>query len=219
MSKIMSTSQDMPRERLLSLGSGALSDAELVAIHLGTGRQGQHVLTLARELLGHFGGVGGLSRAGVDELARIPGVGQAKAARVVAAFALADRVGAPEWPVVRSSADLAALAQPRIGRARTEQVLLIVLDGANRLRQVLPLATGGATSSDLPVREALALTLRHDGVAMGLAHNHPGGDPTPSVKDVEVTRRVRAAAQQVGVRFLDHVVVTADDWRSVSAAG
>lgn len=218
----MSTSvvkcHDLPRERLVARGSAALSDAELVAIHLGTGRRGEHVLTVARGLLETFGGVSGLARAGVDELARVPGVGHAKAARLVAAFALAERVGAAERPVVRTSADIAAIAQPRIGRERTEQVLLLVLDSAHRLRQVLPLASGGATSSDLPVRDALALTLRHDGVAMAVAHNHPGSSPVPSATDIEVTHRLRAAAQQVGVRFLDHVVVTADDWRSVTAA-
>lgn len=209
---------DLLRERLVALGPGALTDAELVAIHLGTGRQGEHVLELARTLLNTFGGVGGLARAEVDELARVRGVGRAKASRLVAAFALADRITAPDRPVVRSSEDVATITQPRIGRARTEEVLLVVLDGANRVRQILPLAAGGATMAAFPIREALALTLRHDGVALAIAHNHPGGDPTPSSHDIETTRRLRAAARQVGVRFLDHVVVTADDWRSVTAA-
>lgn len=209
---------DLPRERLLALGASALSDAELVAIQLGTGRRGEHVLGLAQTLLDAFGGVGGLARADVDELARVSGVGRAKAARLVSAFELTGRVGMPDRPVVRSSADIAAIAQPRIGRARTEEVLLLVLDGAHRLRQVVPLASGGATGSALPIREALALALRHDGVAMAVAHNHPGGDPTPSARDVEVTRRLRSAAAEVGIRFLDHVVVTADSWRSVNAA-
>lgn len=208
---------DLPRERLLALGAGALSDAELVAIHLGTGRRGEHVLTLARTLLVQFGGVGGLARSGVAELARVPGVGPAKAARLVAAFALADRVAAGDLPVVRASSDIADIARPRIGRATTEEVLLLVLDGGNRVRHVLPLARGGATGCPLPVRETLALTLRHDGVAFALAHNHPGGSPTPSRDDVTATARVRAAAAEVGLRFLDHVVVTADDWRSVTA--
>lgn len=213
-----STTAHLPRERLVALGVGALSDAELVAIHLGTGARGQHVLTLARELLDEWGGVGGLARAEVDELARRPGVGVAKAARLVAAFALADRVEASSLVVIRDSADIARIAMARIGRARNEEVLLLVLDGGNRLRHALPLARGGATGSPLPIREALSLTLRHDGVAFALAHNHPGGSPEPSRADLDATARIRTAAGEVGLRFLDHVIVTVDEWRSVSAA-
>lgn len=209
---------DMPRERLLALGAGALSDAELVAIHLGTGRQGEPVLQLARALIEEWGGVAGLARAGVDELARRPGVGPAKAARLVAAFGLAARIAPADLAVIHSSADIAAVAGPRIGRARTEEVVLLVLDGGHRVRHLLPLAKGGASGAPLPVREALALTLRHDGVALAVAHNHPGGDPTPTPADVEATQALAFAAAQVGLRFLDHVVVTTDDWRSVTAA-
>lgn len=212
------TSADLPRERLIAHGVGALSDAELVAIHLGTGSRGEHVLTLARKLLNDWGGVDGLARAGIDELARHPGIGTAKAARLVAAFGLANRVGSSTPAVIRESADIARIASARIGRARTEEVLLFVLDGGNRLRHVLPLARGGATGSPLPLREALSLTLRHDGVAFAIAHNHPGGSPAPSRADLDATTRLRTAAAEVGLRFLDHVIVAADDWRSVTAA-
>lgn len=202
----------------MSLGTSALSDAELVAIHLGTGRQGEGVLALARSLLGQWGGVGGLAGADVDELARTPGVGPAKACRLVAAFALADRVSMTDRQVVRTSADVAAVALPRIGRARTEQVLLIVLDGGHRVCRVLTVASGGATSSVVPVRDVLALALRHDAVAIALAHNHPSGSVQPSDEDVAVTVRLRSAALNVGLRFLDHVVVAGDRWRSITAS-
>lgn len=210
---------DLPRERLIAQGASALSDAELVAIHLGTGTRGQHVLTLARELLNDWGGVGGLARAEVDELARRPGIGTAKAARLVAAFRLADRVGPAELHVIRDSSDIARIATARIGRLRTEEVLLFVLDGGNRVRHILSLSHGSASSSQLPVREALSLTLRHDGVALALAHNHPGGSPEPSRGDVESTARVQRGAAEVGLRFLDHVIVSGASWRSVTATG
>lgn len=209
---------DQPRERLISLGPSALSDAELVAIHLGTGRAGQDVHALARALVTEWGGVAGLARADVDELARTPGVGPAKACRVVAAFALAERVAATERAVVRTSADVAAVAVPRIGRARVEQVLLILLDGSHRVCRVLTVATGGATSSVVPVREVLSLALRHDAVAIALAHNHPGGNPTPSPEDVAVTEQLRSGADGVGLRFLDHVIIAGHEWRSITAS-
>lgn len=202
----------------MSLGAAALSDAELVAIHLGTGRRGEGVLALAQSLLAEWDGVGGLARADVDELARTPGVGIAKACRLVAAFTLAARVTPLDGIVVRTSADIAAVAIPRIGLARTEQVLAILLDGSHRVCRVLTVASGGATSSVVPVREVLSLALRHDAVAIALAHNHPGGSTTPSAEDVAVTDRLRRGAVEVGLRFLDHVVVAGDEWRSIIAA-
>lgn len=209
---------NQPRERLVSLGATALSDAEVVAIHLGTGRRGEGVLALAHNLLTEWGGVGGLARADVDELARTPGIGPAKACRLVAAFALADRITPPDGMIVRTSADIASIAIPRIGRARTEQVLAILLDGSHRACRVLTVANGGATSSVIPVREVLSLALRHDAVAIALAHNHPGGSALPSDDDRKVTERLRRGASEVGLRFLDHVVVADDKWRSVTAA-
>ncbi|CAN5547836.1 DNA repair protein RadC [soil metagenome] len=202
----------------MSVGAGSLSDVELVALHLGTGRRGEGVLALSRSLLGDWGGVAGLARADVDELARTPGVGPAKACRLVAAFALADRVSLPDRPTVRTSADIAAVASPRIGRARTEQVLLILLDGGHRVCRILTVASGSATSSVVPVREVLSLALRHDAVAIAVAHNHPSGSVEPSAEDVKVTDRLEDASREVGLRFLDHVVVTGDQWRSVTAS-
>lgn len=209
---------DQPRERLAALGAGALSDAELVAIHLGTGRRGEGVLALARSLLTEWGGVGGLARADVEELSRSPGVGPAKACRLVAAFTLADRISPHEGAAVRTSEDLATIAATRIGRARTEQVVLILLDGRHRVRRIQTVASGGATSSFVPVREVLSIALRHDAVAIAVAHNHPSGGVVPSAEDVAVTQRLRQACGEVGLRFLDHVIVAGDQWRSVTAS-
>ncbi|WP_168586583.1 RadC family protein [Saccharopolyspora sp. ASAGF58] len=165
-----------------------------------------------------FGGVEGLARAEADELSRHTGIGLAKACRLVTAFALANRVRTSgDLPEVRTSADIAAVAAPRIGRARTEQVLLI-LDDRHRIHRVLTVATGSATSSIVPVPEVLSLALRHDAVAFALAHNHPSGSPEPSREDIAVTDRIRRAAAEVGLRFLDHVVVSGDQWRSITAS-
>ena len=210
---------ERPRERLAALGRSALSDAELVAIHLGSGGRGESALALAQALLTEWGGVPGLARAGVDELARRRGVGPAKAARLVAAFALADRlVGQPEGRVLRTSADIAAVAAPLIGRERVEQVVLLIADHQHRVSRVLTVARGSATGCTVPVREILSLVLRHDGVAFALAHNHPSGTLDPSRDDVAVTARLRSAERELGLRLLDHVIVAGDTWRSITAA-
>lgn len=203
----------------MSLGAPALSDVELIAILLGTGSQGQNVISLAQTVLSQTGGLAGLARYGVPELARIPGVGPAKASRVVAALCLASRVGQDASVIkLRGSAQIVACARARLVGQRVERVLVLVADSGLRLLNVSEVAVGGAGTCQLPIREVLSAVLRHDGVAFALAHNHPGGDPTPTDADQRATELVAKAAAQVGLRFLDHVVVTDTDWRSVIAS-
>ncbi len=211
--------EDRPRERLLRHGAAALGDAELVALLLGSGASGETALDAARGLLIQWGGLSGLAAARPAELARAHGIGPAKAARLVAGFALTGRLQAPRTGVVLGdSAVIASVAQPEIGRERVERVLVLIADGGQRLLRVEPVATGRAQGCPVPVREVVAAVLRHDGVAFALAHNHPGGDPTPTDADRAATDRVIEAAAAVGLRFLDHVVVTDASWRSVSAS-
>lgn len=210
---------DLPRERLQRGGPAVLSDAELLAVHLGSGTAGRNAVELARQLIVEFGSLHALSRASVVELERVSGVGPAKACRVVAAFALAARIDGPgERRVVMSSADVAETAIPVIGAAAREELLVLVVDGGNRVVRVESVSRGGATTTRLPVRDVLSVVLRYDGVGFALAHNHPGGDATPSDDDKVATDRIRAAARKVGLRFLDHVVVAGEQWRSVTAS-
>lgn len=210
---------DLPRERLATLGAGALSDAELVAIQLGSGTLGESALSLAQRLIAEFGGINGIARADVDELARHKGVGPAKACRLVSAFALADRCGAPGTGILlRTSADIAAVARPVIGRARVEKVLLLVTDRAGTVTRVVTVAQGGAAGCQVPVREVLSQVLRFDGGCFAIAHNHPSGSTRPSADDERVTARLQAAAAAVALRLLDHLIVTSNDWRSLTAS-
>ena len=209
---------DRPRERLLAHGAGALSDAELIAIQLGSGMAGKSALNIAQALLSAFGGAGGLAQAEPAELARFGGVGPAKAARLAAAVELARRVTRePDGTILVGSADIAREAARMLHGQRSEQVVVLVADSRLRLRRTETVAAGSATTCPVPVREVLATVLRHDGIAFAVAHNHPGGDPTPSSDDREATQALRDAAQATGLRFLDHVVVAGTDWRSAAA--
>lgn len=210
---------DRPRERLLKSGAQASSNAELLAIQLGTGHGESSALDLAHQLLAEWGGLAALAQARPEELARSRGIGPAKAARICASFALANRIsGQVEGEVVSGSEGIARIAQANIGLSMSERVLALVFDGANRIRRTEVVSTGSAKSCPMPVREILATVLRHDGVAFAVAHNHPAGDPTPSKTDLEATKQMRAGADAAGLRFLDHVVVTSNDWRSASVA-
>ena len=207
---------DQPCERLLRLGPGALSDAELVALVAGIEAQGRDDVAVGRQLILECGGLRGLATAFPEELTRSPGITSTGAVRLVAAFELAARAtAAPTNRVLDSASTIAELVAPLLARERREKVVVLVADAANRVVRVVPVASGGADSSPLPIRDVVQAVLRYDGRAFALAHNHPSGDPTPSAKDREATEAVGRAADAVGLRFLDHVVVAATSWRSV----
>lgn len=207
---------DQPGERLLRLGPGALSDAELVALVAGIEAQGRDDVALGHELILECGGLRGLAATFPEELTRSSVINSAGAARLIAAFELAARATtAPINRIVGSPAAIADLVAPLLARERREKVVVLVADAANRVLRIVPVATGGLDSSPLPVREVLHAVLRYDGRAFALAHNHPSGDPTPSRRDREATAAVSRAADAVGLRFLDHVVVAGSCWRSV----
>lgn len=204
--------QQRPRERLADLGAAALSDAELLALLLGQGRRGESALELAGALLLEYGGLAGIAAARPEELARRPGVGSAKAATITAAFHLAERARQAPVRALRllDIADVVAAAEPLFVGARVERMLVLICDARNGLRQRVFVAQGAIDNVAVPVREILNAVLRHDGRAFAVAHNHPSGDPTPSLDDRRASTVLAVAAETVGVRFLGHVVLAGD---------
>jgi DNA repair protein RadC len=208
---------ERPRERLSALGPAALADRELLSMVLGTGgRPGTGAHDLAEQLLVTFGSILQLARAHPSDLASVAGVGVAKASALVAAFELARRAEAGEATRrIESTPDIVDVVAPLLrGRSR-ERLVVVVCDGAHRVLHCEVVSEGSAERSLVPVREVIVSVLRRDGAAFALAHNHPGGDPTPSAADLTATDRVEMAATAVGLRFLDHVVLTDTTWRRV----
>jgi DNA repair protein RadC len=204
---------ERPRERLSALGSAALADRELLALILGTGGVGVGAHEVAERLLSWSGSLAALARAHPADLVGVAGVGATKAAAVVAAFELGRRAARPPTAtLITSSADLVPVVAPLLrGRAR-ERLVLVVCDNAGRVTSCEVISEGSAGRALVPVREVAVAVLRRDGRAFALAHNHPSGDPTPSPADVEATARVEQAARAVGIRLLDHLVVTDSGW-------
>jgi len=207
-----------PRERLLVEGAGGLASDELLAVVLGTGMPGEAALVVARRILAATGGLGALSRARGRELLAIPGLGPARAARLVAAFSLGRRA-LEDWPegrpVLASAADVDRLMRPRLGGLGFETFWVVALSVKNEVLDLEEIGRGSLTSVDVHPREVfrfLALGRAARGV---LVHNHPSGDPTPSGEDIELTRRMILAGQLFGIPIVDHVVVAAKGFRSV----
>lgn len=208
---------DRPRERLLALGAGALSDQELLAILLRSGTRGASATDVAAGLLSNHGGVHALASVKPEELAATAGIGLAKAASLVAAFELGRRAAHPEEQVpIRSAEDVVRVARRHLDGQRRERVLILVCDGSNSLKHTVVVSEGSIDRSLVPVREILNAVLRHDGRGFAVAHNHPSGSCEFSGADKRVTQKVRAAADVVGLRFLGHVVLSAGGWATIS---
>lgn len=208
---------DRPRERLLAKGVRVLSERELLAIVLRTGRKGQGAIELADTLITEFGGLGGVASALPEELARHPGIGPAKAAVLAAAFRLGElaRHSQTDRQRLRTPEDVAQVALRELRGARRERVIVLVCDAANQLVRIVPVGEGAVDRSLFPVREILNAVLRHDGRAFAVAHNHPSGDATPSEMDLRATTEIASAAQAVGLRFIEHLVVADGTTRSL----
>jgi DNA repair protein RadC len=212
-----------PRERAIEDGLDALGDAELIALVLGTGRAGEPVSVLAAALIEESGGVAGLSRAGLGELAARRGLGLAKAARLAGAIELGRRVAAvvarradARFP---SSAAVDGWARPRLASLDHEELWALVLDGHQGLRAARRVASGGLHGLHVGARDPLRVALRDRGSAFVLVHNHPSGDPTASTEDVRFTEEVARAADVIGVPLLDHVIVARGGYTSLLDEG
>ncbi|MEA2624162.1 MAG: repair protein RadC [Candidatus Binatota bacterium] len=201
---------DRPRERLDERGAEALSELELLALVLGTGGRGESALDRAAAVLETFRGLKGAARASTRELLLVRGLGPAKAAAVAAAFELGRRAFSPareNGSVFRSSADVFAHFRGRLGLLRKEVFCVLLLDAKHRKLREVQVSEGTLTASLVHPREVFAPAIRESAAAILLVHNHPSGDPTPSVEDVQITRRLREVGDLVGVRVLDHVIV------------
>src|SRR5919202_1608419 len=213
---------EQPRERLRDYGPSALSDAELLAILLRTGLQGLNVVQLAQQLLREHGGWAGLQRLSFDELTRIHGLGEAKAAQVKAALEIGRRLllVQPEQRVqITSPGDVANLLMLEMSHLEQEHLKVISLNTKNQVLRHFTVYIGSINSSAVRVGEVFKEALKQNAAAIIVAHNHPSGDPTPSAEDVAVTREIVEAGKLLGVDVLDHLVIGQGRWVSLRERG
>ena len=209
---------DRPRERLRALGGERVGDQELLAVVLGTGRRGRSAMALAAEVLAAAGGLAALARASPRELEQIAGIGEARALRVAAAFHLGRRaleVGRAAQPAILSAADVWWRLRGRVAGLPQELFFVIGVDCRHNVLEEIEVARGTLTGVDVHPREVFRPLVRMAAAAAIVAHNHPSGDPRPSVEDLELTRRLRAAGEVIGIPVLDHIVLGATSWTSI----
>lgn len=213
---------ERPREKLRLRGAAALTNAELLAIVLNTGVRGETVIELANRLLRDHGGLYGLVRADLSELERAHGLGEAKAAKLKAALALAQRISATqpeERPQIRTPEDAYAILGPELSALDHEQLRVLLLDTKNRVMRTVTVYQGSVNSAQVRVGEVFKDALRHNAPALVVCHNHPSGDPTPSTADITLTLELNRAAQILGLDLIDHLIVGQSQFRSLRRLG
>ncbi|MCR5773589.1 MAG: DNA repair protein RadC [Lachnospiraceae bacterium] len=202
---------ERPYERCEEYGPGALSDAELLAVILRSGKKGLDAKEVAMRVLDEVGGtLGGLCRAEVSDLRRIEGIGRVKAVQLVCIVQIAKRIWKEDVkhkdPLCHVR-EAAAYYMQELRHEETEHVYVMMLDTKMRFIGDHHASIGSVSMSQVPVREIIRESLRRDAVHIILVHNHPSGDPTPSEADREVCRNLELACRISGLKMVDSIII------------
>lgn len=214
---------DRPRERLLDLGASVLSSAELLAILLGSGGYGRTAIQVGQSVLAEAGGaLRWIARQPVAALTAVPGVGMARAITIHASLELGRRMATEGredgWPV-RSPRDVVAYFAPRMEDLPVEEFHVAVLDAQHRLERDITVTRGILNSSLVHPREVFREAIAERAAAVVLVHNHPSGDPAPSLDDRAVTEQLVAAGRLLDIPVHDHVIIGRGRYTSFAEAG
>jgi DNA repair protein RadC len=213
---------DRPREKLERVGSSPLGDNELLAIVLGHGVHNAGALELANAVLAATGGLHGLARTTTAELRRIPGIGAARAAQLLAAIEMGRRTllrGRHERVRVLTAMDAAVLLVPQFGSKTVEHFGVLLLDTKHHVLRTSIVSVGTLDASIVHPRDVFREATIAGAFALILFHNHPSGDPTPSPDDIELTRRLMAVGELMGIVVLDHLILAERGFHSLRDAG
>jgi DNA repair protein RadC len=203
-------SNERPRERLQHFGPQALSTAELLAIVLRTGIQGDNALELANKLLSKYGGLPGLVRADFRELCAERGMGVAKSAQIKAALEVGRRLASVQVDTkyrISTPADAANLVMLDLAYLDTEQMRILLLDAKSQLVEKISSYQGTANSSVLRAAEVFRPAIIRNCPGLILCHNHPSGDPAPSPEDIQTTLQLVEAGRILDIELVDHIII------------
>jgi DNA repair protein RadC len=214
--------QERPRERLQRLGPDALSSQELLALIIGRGVSKKSVLDIAQELMRKFGSVHGMSKATIEELSKIHGIGIAKAAQIKAAFELAKRQDLekdiPPFTISNPQTLVKAVRATIQDKAK-EHFKLVLLNTRNKVTGMITISIGTLNASLVHPREVFKEAIHGSAASVILVHNHPSDDLEPSEEDIKLTRRMVEAGKIMGIEVLDHIIITRHDFLSLKSRG
>ncbi|MEB5454035.1 RadC family protein [Virgibacillus pantothenticus] len=213
---------DRPRERLLKNGPAHVSNAELLAIILGSGTREESVISLANRLLMHFEGLKLLNDATIEELTAIKGIGTAKGVLILAAMELGKRMNGfqpEERYVIRSPEDGADYVMEELRSLNQEHFVALFLNTKNQIIHRQTIFIGSLNASIVHPREVYREAVKRSAASVIVAHNHPSGDPTPSQEDIHVTRRLVESGKMIGIELIDHLIIGNRNYVSLKEKG
>ena len=214
---------DRPREKLLQKGKLALSDAELIAILIGSGNTDESAVELSKKILSKTNNnLNQLGKLSAQQLMVHKGIGEAKAISIIAAMELGRRrrtEDALELVKIASSNSVFELLQPILGELPHEEFWILYLNNANKIIEKLPISKGGITGTLVDVRITLKKALELGATGLILAHNHPSGNLNPSEADKQLTNKLKIAAESIDIKVLDHLIVTEKSYFSFADEG
>lgn len=203
--------EEQPYEKCLSLGVTALTDAELLAIVLRNGTRGKSVLDIGREILSKKKeGILGVLKLELDDLLAIEGIGKVKAVQILALTEIARRAAkqaAREKLDFSSPSSIAAYYMEDMRHLTQEHLVLVMLNGKNKLIRDKVLFVGTVNKSIVNPREIFVEALKSEAVNIVLLHNHPSGDVVPSRADLLITKKIKEAGGLIGIHLLDHIII------------
>ena len=209
---------DRPREKLRDKGARSLSNAELMAILIGSGTVQETAVDLSKRILASVGhdlqSVGKLS---ITQLMRFKGIGEAKAIKIAAAMEISCRrreTDQKKLNKINTSRSVFEIMNPLLGHLSHEEFWVLFLNNSNKILAKTHLSKGGMTSTIVDVRIVMKQALEHSATAIVLVHNHPSGVPNPSESDTLLTEKFKSAAESLDIRVLDHIIVTEKNYFS-----
>ena len=214
---------DKPREKLVHKGTSVLSDAELIAILIGSGSRNESAVELSKRILASANNnLNELGKLSIKQLMQFKGIGEAKAVTIAAALEIGRRrrgEEAKKITKIASSASVFELLQPIMGELEHEEFWIVYLNNANNVVQTAQLSKGGITGTLVDVRLVMRQALELGAVALILAHNHPSGTLKPSSADRQITQKLKTAAEALDIKVLDHLIITQKEYFSFADEG
>lgn len=209
--------EDLPTEKMNRMSVSNLTDAETIAVILGTGTRRQEATEIAYKLLERAGGsLDNIARMDYREIMKVNGLGEKKAKKIVCAMELGRRHRAEQKKMtkVESSREMAEIMMSELQNKTKEEFWLICINNANRIIKKTKIADGGIHEVIVDPKNVMKEALLTEATGIVVCHNHPSGDITPSEKDIKVTKVLNTGATALGIRLLDHIIVTKDNYFS-----
>ena len=209
---------DKPREKLVYKGRAVLSDAELIAILIGSGSRSESAVELSKRILSSVGNnLNELGKLSIKQLMQFKGIGEAKAVTIAAALEMGRRrrgEDAQKIEKINSSKDAFEILQPLLGELQHEEFWILYLNNSNKVLHKAQLSKGGITGTLVDVRLIMKQTLELGAVGIILAHNHPSGTLKPSAADKQITQKIKRASESLDIKVLDHLIITQKNYYS-----